>query len=344
MGFTWKKRSWSLHTQSHSAAEHSKWLSFSNISIDPLQILTNLPNLITLHIETLSSLKITKKNNFRWANSIISLILKHCSKFCNVSGDHLVESLSYKWHDEHSVLWNAHSYFCKFFFDYVWLCLEKVLPQNRNLRFSNAQPEGRTSLGSTTVPKSILCAKEKGGTDASGEGTRTRSLRLRPLSNGVNFREIAMKLFCSAQLHTQSLIIIDRYTVIRCRIWQALNQVDPLADEELNWNCDDSLALHNFRHNVDDHWTLHRHQMPLHSSIKSGGFACRWGVGPLKNCCSIAYNREQLNFEQERKVWKDESKRRRRGWLPSSLEQSCIRSRRRRRRRRRSIRLQFHGK
>ncbi len=216
------------------------------------------------------------------------------------------------------------------------------LPQNRNRRFSNAEPEGRTALGFNDGPKIHPVREGESRNRREGEGTRTRSLRLRPPSNGVNFlpwnRDEAI---CSA-LHTQSLIIIERYTVIRCRIWQALNQVDPLADEELNWNCDDSLALHNFRHNVDHHWTLHRHQMPPHSSIKWGGFACRWGVGPLKKCCSIAYKREQLNFEQERKVWKVESKRRWRGWLPSSLEQSRIRSRRRRRRR--SIRLQFHGK
>jgi hypothetical protein len=46
----------------------------------------------------------------------------------------------------------------------------EYLPQNRNRRFSNAQPEGRTTLGSTTVPKSILCAKEKAGTDARAKG------------------------------------------------------------------------------------------------------------------------------------------------------------------------------
>jgi hypothetical protein len=121
------KRSWSLHTQSLSAAEHSKWLSFSNISIDPLKFSPTYPNLITLCTHwTLSSLKITKKNKFRPSNSTISLIIKLCSKFCNVWGDHL-ETLSYKWHDEHSVLQNAHSYFCKFFFDYVWFCFEKVL-------------------------------------------------------------------------------------------------------------------------------------------------------------------------------------------------------------------------
>jgi hypothetical protein len=46
----------------------------------------------------------------------------------------------------------------------------EYLPQNRNLRFSNAQPEGRTNPGSATVPKSIVCAKEKAGTDAKGKG------------------------------------------------------------------------------------------------------------------------------------------------------------------------------
>jgi len=215
------------------------------------------------------------------------------------------------------------------------------LPQNRNRRFSNAQPEGRTNPGFNDGPK-INCARRRKPEQTRG---RRDSNKIPSAQASVKRRELPSvksrwSYICSA-LHTQSLIIIERYTVIRCRIWQALNQVDPLADEELNWNCDDSLALHDFRHNVDDHWTLHRHQMPPHSSIKSGGFACRWGVGPLKKCCSIAYKREQLNFEQERKVWKDESKRRWRGWLPSSLEQSCIRSRRRRRR---SIRLQFHGK
>jgi hypothetical protein len=46
----------------------------------------------------------------------------------------------------------------------------EYLPQNRNRQFSNPQSEGRTTLGSTTVLKSILCAKEKGGTDARGKG------------------------------------------------------------------------------------------------------------------------------------------------------------------------------
>lgn len=215
----------------------------------------------------------------------------------------------------------------------------EYLPQNRNRQFSNPQSEGRTTLGSTTVPKSILCAKEKDGTDARGEGTRTRSLRPGHCQTAWTSVKSRWSYFALHNLTHNRWLSLSVTPSSDAAFDKALNQVDPLADEELNWNCDDSLGLHNFRHNVDDHWTLHRHQMLPHSSIKSGGFACRWGVGPLKKCCSIAYKREQLNFEPECKVWKDESKRRWRGWLPSSLEQSRIRSRRRR-----SIRLQFHGR